>query len=144
MVLYFSSTSTNRFYFCELENGLICRVSYKSFISFLENLERQFQWLKIVWTKNKYYYSNVWYFNTMNWIEQKHLLEVLNLQENTCLGNPNWKPFKNDKKCFLFPPQKLFSFSRYLSFCLHFLVMYRNGLIKKIRLISNFMTSQPD
>ena len=40
-------------------------------------------------------------------------------------------------------PQKLFSFSRYLSFCLDFSVMYRNGLIKKIRVISNFMTSQP-
>ena len=40
-------------------------------------------------------------------------------------------------------PQKFFSFSRYLSFCLDFLVMYLNGLIKKIRLISNFMTSQP-
>ena len=39
-------------------------------------------------------------------------------------------------------PQKLFSFSRYLSFCLDFLVMYQNGLIKKIRLISNFVTSQ--
>ena len=39
-------------------------------------------------------------------------------------------------------PQKLFSLSRYLSFCLDFLVMYRNGLIKKIRLISNSMTSQ--
>ena len=40
-------------------------------------------------------------------------------------------------------PRKLFSFSRHLSFCLEFLVMYRNDLIKKIRLISNFMTSQP-
>ena len=40
-------------------------------------------------------------------------------------------------------PQKLFSFSRYLSFGLDFLVMYQNGLIKKIRLISNFMPSQP-
>ena len=39
--------------------------------------------------------------------------------------------------------QKLFSFSRYLCFCLDILVMYRNGLIKNIRLISNFMTSQP-
>ena len=29
------------------------------------------------------------------------------------------------------------------SFCLDFLVMYQNGLIKKIRLISDFMTSQP-
>ena len=40
-------------------------------------------------------------------------------------------------------PQNLFSFSRYLSFCLEFLVMYRNGLFKKIMLISNFMTPQP-
>ena len=39
-------------------------------------------------------------------------------------------------------PQRLFPFSRYLSFCLDFLVMYQNSLIKKIRLISNFMTSQ--
>ena len=37
----------------------------------------------------------------------------------------------------------LFSFSRYLSFCVDFLVMYKNGLIRKIRLISKFMTSQP-
>ena len=28
-------------------------------------------------------------------------------------------------------------------FCIDFLVIYTNGLIKKIRLISNFMTSQP-
>ena len=39
--------------------------------------------------------------------------------------------------------QKLFSFSRYLSFCLDILVIKQNGLIRKIRLTSNFMTSQP-
>ena len=39
--------------------------------------------------------------------------------------------------------QKFISFSRYLCFCLDFLVMYENDLIKKIRSISNFMTSQP-
>ena len=39
-------------------------------------------------------------------------------------------------------PQKLFPFSRYLSFCLDLLAIYQNGLIKKIRLISNFMTPQ--
>ena len=38
--------------------------------------------------------------------------------------------------------QKLFSFSRYLSFCLDFLVMQQNGLIRKIRLILSFITSQ--
>ena len=44
-------------------------------------------------------------------------------------------------KMLFISPQKLFMFSRYLSFCLDFLAMYQNGLIKKIRLISNFMTS---
>ena len=40
-------------------------------------------------------------------------------------------------------PGKLFSFSRYLLFYLEVLVKYENGLVKKLRLISNFMTSQP-
>ena len=35
-------------------------------------------------------------------------------------------------------PQKLLSFRRYLSFCLDFLVMYRNGLIKKIKVNFKF------
>ena len=39
--------------------------------------------------------------------------------------------------------QKLFSFSRHLSFCLDFLIMSQSGLIREIKLISNFMTSQP-
>ena len=38
---------------------------------------------------------------------------------------------------------KLFAFSRYLSFCLDFLVISQNGFIRKIRLISDFMMSQP-
>ena len=49
-------------------------------------------------------------------------------------------PLKMMKNAF-YSPLKLFPFSRYLSFCLDFLIMYRNGLIKKIRLISNFMAS---
>ena len=55
---------------------------------------------------------------------------------------PSKKPSKNDEKCFLFH-LKSSSFSRYLSFCLDFLVMYENGLIRKIRLISEFMMSRP-
>ena len=39
--------------------------------------------------------------------------------------------------------QKFFSFPRYLNFCLEFLIMQENSLIKKIRLIFKFMTSQP-
>ena len=38
----------------------------------------------------------------------------------------------------LISPQNLFSFSRYLSFCLDFLVMYRKGLIKKIKVNFKF------
>ena len=40
-------------------------------------------------------------------------------------------------------PQKFFSFSKYLIFCLDFLDMYRNSLISMISLISKLMTSQP-
>ena len=53
--------------------------------------------------------------------------------------NALWKWWK----MLLFLPLKLFSFSRYSSLSLDFLAMYKNGLIKKIRLISKFMTSQP-
>ena len=48
----------------------------------------------------------------------------------------NWNPFKNDDKCFLF------HLKRYLNFCLNFLDIKENGSIRKITLISKFMTSQ--
>ena len=51
-------------------------------------------------------------------------------------------PLKMMKNAFYFT-SKRFSFSRYLTFCLDFFVMHQNGLIIKIRLISNFLTSQP-
>ena len=50
-------------------------------------------------------------------------------------------PLKIIKKLFI-SPQTDFSFSRYLSFCLDFLVMQQNGLIRKIGLMSNFMKSK--
>ena len=42
---------------------------------------------------------------------------------------------------FFISPEKLFS--KYSIFCLGFLAMEENDLIRKIRLISTFMTSQP-
>ena len=48
------------------------------------------------------------------------------------------------EKMLLISLQKLFLFSRYLSFYREFLVMQQNGLNRKIRLISGFMTSQLD
>ena len=48
-------------------------------------------------------------------------------------------PVKMIKNVFNFTLTTLFS--RYLNFCLDFLVMYKMGLIKKIRLISKFITS---
>ena len=50
-------------------------------------------------------------------------------------------PLKLMKSAFYFA-SKAFPLSRYLSFCLDFFVLYQNGLVKKIRLISNFLTSQ--
>ena len=46
-------------------------------------------------------------------------------------------------KMLFISPWKLFSFLRNLRFCLDFLVIYKNGLIRKIRLIFKIMTSQP-
>ena len=51
-------------------------------------------------------------------------------------------PLKLMENAFI-SPQKLFPFSRYLDFCLDFSVMQQNNLIRKIRLISNSMASQP-
>ena len=59
------------------------------------------------------------------------------LRSETIFGN--WKPFKN---AFYFPSKTLFVL-KIFKFLSDFLVVHRNGLIKKIQLISNFMTSQP-
>ena len=40
-------------------------------------------------------------------------------------------------------PKKLFSFSRYLKFCLDFFIMQQSNMTRKIWLISEFMTLQP-
>ena len=52
-------------------------------------------------------------------------------------------PLKMMKNVFYFTSKVLTLFSRYLSFCLYFLATYQNSLLKKIRLISNFMMTQP-
>ena len=54
----------------------------------------------------------------------------------------NWRLFIKWWKMLFISCKKLFLFSRCLYFCLGFLVMYNNGLIRKLRLISKFMTSQ--
>ena len=51
-------------------------------------------------------------------------------------------PLKMMKNAFYFI-LKAFFVLRYSKFCLNFLVMQKNGLIKTIRLILKFMTSQP-
>ena len=67
---------------------------------------------------------------------QKHTL-----RSETIFGN--WKPYKSDKKCFLFRFKSSFRSQDISVSVLAFWSCRINGLIKKIRLISNFMTSQP-
>ena len=54
----------------------------------------------------------------------------------------NWKPFKNDKNAVYSILKALFIL-KILSFCLHFSIMLKNGLIRKTRVILKFMASQP-
>ena len=51
-------------------------------------------------------------------------------------------PLKMTKNAFYFTLKPV-PFSRYLSFSLHFLVMYKNGLIRKTSLNSKVVTLQP-
>ena len=62
------------------------------------------------------------------------------VRSETIFGN--WKPFKLMKNAFPLP-YNLFLFSKYFNFCLDFLVIKKNALIKTIRLTSKFVTSQP-
>ena len=71
----------------------------------------------------------------------------------------NWKPFTYDEKMLFYFTLKgllllniflfniifsiFFSIFLYIYICLDFLVMYKNGLIRKIRLLSKFMVSRP-
>ena len=50
--------------------------------------------------------------------------------------------FKNDEKCFSFHLKSSFCSQDIQVFILIFLVMYKNGMIRKIMLILKFMTSQ--
>ena len=54
-----------------------------------------------------------------------------------------WNPFKNDGKWFLFHLKSSFRSKDTYIFVLTFWPRRKNGLIRKIRLISKFMTSQP-
>ena len=54
----------------------------------------------------------------------------------------DWKPFKNDEKCFLFQLKSSFCSQDIYVFVTTFWSYRRNGLIRKIRLTSKLMTSQ--
>ena len=62
-----------------------------------------------------------------------------NIYENLKAHSLVWN--QNDEIAFHFT-LKLLLFSRYLSFCLDFLVMQKNSLIREIWLISKLMTPQ--
>ena len=53
------------------------------------------------------------------------------------------KPFKNDETYFLFHLESFFRSQGIYIFVLTFWPCRKNGLIRKIKLVSKFMTSQP-
>ena len=58
-------------------------------------------------------------------------------------ASPTEKPFKNDKKCFLFRLKSFFCSQDVYVFFTTFWSCRKSSLIRKIRLISKFMTSPP-
>ena len=55
----------------------------------------------------------------------------------------NWKPFKNDQKCFLFQLKSSFLSQDIKVFALIFWSRIKKAWLKRLRSISNFMMSQP-
>ena len=55
----------------------------------------------------------------------------------------NWKLFKCYENWFLFDLKSSFCSEKYSKIFLTFLVIYENGLIRKLEYILKFMTSQP-
>ena len=73
----------------------------------------------------------------LNWIR------TLTFQKNLCYLR-DWKLFRNDEKWFLFHLKSSFRPQDIQAFVTNFWSCRKNGLIRKIRLTSEFMTSQPD
>ena len=84
--------------------------------------------------------SNVSYFIYL----MNHLVQTLYSLRRTLMAETIFATeslLKMMKSTFYFTTKTLFVL-KILSFCLDFLVMQQNCLIRKIRLMSNFMTSQ--
>ena len=72
----------------------------------------------------------------------KNVDNTLTFQKHLCYLL-DWKPFKSDEKCFLFCFKSSFRSQDILVFVTTFRSCRKNDLIRKIRLTSRFMTSQP-
>ena len=75
-------------------------------------------------------------------------IQVLSLKSDSHLPKKMFyfrqrKPFKSDQKCFLFHLESSFCSQDVSIFVMTFWSGRKSGLIRKIRLISKFMTSQP-
>ena len=126
---------------CYNHLSLIWENSTEFFVLFWDDLEEKCDasGQRMMWEYTKVLIIISFSFFTYITQNSTYCIQRHTLRSETIFGN--WKPLKSDRKCF-FSPRKLFSFSRYLSFCLYLLVMQQNYLIRKTRLISNFMTSQ--
>ena len=74
--------------------------------------------------------------------QQQNIKAWLSPSKN-CLVILDWKPFKNDDKCFLFYLKSACHSQDILVFVTIFRSCKKNGLIRKISLTSKFMSSQP-
>ena len=86
------------------------------------------------------------------YVEQEHTVECWDnnlfkvalspLKKHLCYLL-HWKPFKNDKKYFIFHLKNSFRSQDIYVFIMTFGSCRKNGLIREIRLISELMMSQP-
>ena len=83
-----------------------------------------------------------WLWNPLSLYAECNTLKVALSPSKKFLYLLQWLPFTNDEKCFLFYLKSSFRSQDIEIFVLTFWACRKNGLIRKIRLISKFMTSQ--
>ena len=105
------------------------------FLSVISNKKKKKTWnLEVTWAR--------YFFNSFS--NGVHSLEITESKKTDShwsilktlyrVWNNFWRlpAFKNKQKCFFFSCSKLFSFLTFLHFCPGFLVMQKNGLIRKL------------
>ena len=113
-------------------------------LKFIIVMENHLSWYIYISSSPLFCFPSTGYVKTLFEILIRHNSSTkLNNKKSFHAANIHWKTFKNGEKCFLFHLKSSFRSQDIYVFVMTFWSCMKKGLIRKIRLTSKFMTSQP-